>query len=203
MGTAEAGRKGNDPKLNKFGCYGTSIRLKSGRYLDLLHPMAVDFTFNDIAHGLAMICRFGGQCDQFYSVAEHSVHCASQAAKDGASTIEQAAVLMHDAAEAFVGDMVRPLKVEDAVYRKAEERMLHCIEAKYCIEFAGAAKLIKQIDNEMLIAERLALFTADGVKWPGEDSVRKLEVVFPCWSPSRAKSKFIERAKALRIGVDE
>lgn len=94
-----------------FGCVKNTIRVRSGLYFDLLDPQPDQFTLSDIAGALSKICRFGGQIDYFYSVAEHSVHCFDQADRDGASPAVCRLALFHDAAEAFIGDVVKPLKV--------------------------------------------------------------------------------------------
>ena len=78
--------------------------LQSGAWFDFLDPESSDFAIEDIAAGLSNICRYAGQCSGFYSVAEHSL-LVSEVAFDHAY-----AALMHDAAEAFIGDVTRPLK---------------------------------------------------------------------------------------------
>src|SRR5258708_39476115 len=83
---------------------GPTIMLHSGAWFDFCAPASSCFNIEDIAHGLANICRYAGQCKRFYSVAEHSI-LVSQTAKG----FEYEA-LLHDAAEAFVGDISRPLK---------------------------------------------------------------------------------------------
>ena len=117
-----------------FGCVKNTIRVRSGRYFDLLDPQPDQFTLADIAGALSKMCRFGGQIGRFYSVAEHSVLCAQQAAADGASIEVQAACLMHDAAEAFIGDVVKPLKVMLPQYHEVERRVELCIVRKYRLE---------------------------------------------------------------------
>ena len=94
-----------------FGCVNNTMRLRSGCYFDLADPKPEHFRFADIAGALAKTCRFGGQIEHFYSVAEHSVHCAAQGESDGLPLGTQAALLMHDAAEAFTGDIIKPLKI--------------------------------------------------------------------------------------------
>src|ERR1700710_1218663 len=77
---------------------GPTIMLNSGAVFDFLDPWSSEFTLEDIAHGLANICRYAGQCRSFYSVAEHSIHVSQTA------TGFEYEALMHDAAEAFLGD---------------------------------------------------------------------------------------------------
>lgn len=180
-----------------FGCVGAMIRLRSGRYLDLIDPDPAAIVVEDIAGPLARICRFGAQLpgNQWYSVAEHSVHCWRQAHKrwkagfPGEHPRFHLAVLLHDAAEAFIGDCVRPLKNLLSDYRAVESRIEAAIETRFEVSFADPR--IKQIDNAMLIAERRELFQDDGVVWHGEDAVPRLIVDFKRWGPAMAEREFV------------
>ena len=186
------------PAVKAFGCVENTIKLRSGRYLDLRNPQPDQFTFADIAGGLSKICRFGGQCQRFYSVAEHSYHCAIQATKDGLSISDQKGVLLHDAAEAFIGDVVKPLKIMLPDYSQIECLMEDCIANKFDIN--TPAHVIREIDMAMLIAERRRMFGADNVIWHGENEVRQLSVEFKCWSPGEAEEMFVYRAR--ECGID-
>lgn len=104
----------------------TRIMLASGALFDLLDPAASDFTLHDIAHGLGRVCRFGGQCARHYSVAEHSVHVSRLVPLD-----LKPAALLHDAAEAFIGDVVRPLKALLPEYAIVERRVEDAIAARF------------------------------------------------------------------------
>lgn len=188
----------NDP----FGCVKNTIRVRSGAYFDLLDPRPDQFTLADIAGGLSKMCRFGGQIDRFYSVAEHSVWCADTAYRDGAGVDVQRAALMHDAAEAFIGDVVKPLKIMLPQYHEVERRVEVCIVRKYGLAGTGDWPPVKEIDRAMLIAERRALFTADKVVWTGEQHVRRLNVTFSCWSPAEAEKAFLLAAHRLGITDD-
>lgn len=182
------------------GCVNSTIRLRSGSYFDLLNPQPEQFTLQDIAGALSKICRFGGQCPRFYSVAEHCVHCYRQAVKDDRSPNELAAILFHDSPEAFCGDVVKPLKLLLPEYSVIEKRVEDAIGAALGINFGVHAPAIREIDHAMLIAERRALFSADGVKWFGEDEVRQLKVDFWCWQPEVAEQIFISCASQIGKG---
>lgn len=182
-----------------FGCVNNTIRLLSGKYLDLANPKPDQFELIDIANALSKICRFGGQIKTFYSVAEHSMHCRLQAAYDGLMAREQLACLFHDAAEAFIGDMVKPLKIMIPKYAEVEASIEAAIGEKFGIDFALTRDVVREIDNAMLIAERNFLFSADKVEWTGEKQVRKLHPRpnFLCLEPAEASRQFIESATGL------
>lgn len=180
-----------------FGCVGNTIRLFSGGYLDLLDPDPETFTIRDIACGLSKICRFGGQIEQWYSVAEHSIWCAHQAADDRHGFDVQLACLMHDAAEAFVGDVVKPLKMLLPEYAEIERGMEAAIARKFGIDFDAHKEIIREIDHAMLIAERRKFFSVDHVQWAGESEVRELRHGFIGMPHRIASTEFIKSAERL------
>lgn len=184
---------------SSFGCVNNTIRLRSGRYFDLADPKPDQFTFGDIAGALSKICRFGGQIDSYYSVAEHSVLCSKVAADDGLPLDTQIAVLMHDAAEAFCGDMVKPLKVMLPHYREIEAAIETVVAEKFTIDFRREGHSIREIDHAMLIQERRCLFSADNVVWVGEKEVRQLAIIPNCWRPDHAEAAFVNRARMLGV----
>lgn len=188
--------------MKNFGCVNNTIKLNSGKYFDLANPSPEDFTFGDIAGALSKICRFGGQCKNFYSVAEHSWHCQQQADRDGLPLETQQAVLLHDAAEAFVGDVVKPLKIMLMGYHTIEYRVEKAIGEKFNIDFEREKEAVKKIDREMLIAERRRMFGGDSVKWTGEDEVRALSIDFRQWIPGTAEAYFVSAANAIGINVN-
>ena len=104
---------------------GPTIMLQSGAWFDFGAPASSNFTIEDIAHGLANICRYAGQCRKFYSVAEHSVLVSETAVG-----LEFDA-LLHDAAEAFMGDITRPLKQMLPEYKKIEKDVEEAILTKF------------------------------------------------------------------------
>ena len=187
-----------------FGVVGTTIRLRSGCYLDLVAPQPDQFTFSDIAGALSKLCRFGGQINSFYSVAEHSFHCAHLAMLDGHSVDVQRAVLMHDAAEAFIGDIVKPLKLQLPQVEAIERSIENVIAAKYgSLGFAAYESIIREIDQAMLIHERRQLFSGDEVTWAGKNETRKVpdKIALLRWDAPIAEACFIICGKTLGIEV--
>jgi hypothetical protein len=169
-----------------------TILLQSGAYLDLVDPDPDVITIQDVAHGLSHVCRFGGQCRTFYSVAEHSVHVSRLVppahALDG---------LLHDAAEAFIGDVVKPLKVVLPDYARIERHMEAVIFEKFLGRPWIAHDEVKKADLTMLATEQRHLMARDGVTWKTTEGRTPTAMHLPCWGPAPAKLMFLERYQEL------
>src|SRR5438552_3035736 len=107
------------------------IQTFTGKKFFPLEPNADDICIEDIAHSLSMQCRFNGHSKQFYSVAQHSVLIASWWFGDYPKLAKYA--LLHDASEAYLSDIPRPLKQlpEFEFYKKAEQLLQDLIYAKF------------------------------------------------------------------------
>lgn len=191
-----------------FGCNGNTIRLRSGRYFDLADPRPEQFTMRDIAGALSKICRFGGQINDFYSVAEHCVNCAAVAKRDGQSLEVQQWALLHDAAEAFTGDIVKPLKIMLTDFSAIENAIEDAILKKFGIDtkdilWTDVLDVVREIDNAMLICEKRQLFTRDETPWAGEGEVRELSVKVKRWMPPQAEAEFLDRCGMIELPVME
>ena len=125
-------------------------------------PLAPDVNqihIEDIAHALSLMCRANGHIVRFYSVAQHSINCANEAKARGLSARIQIACLLHDASEAYLSDITRPVKSHLPNYREIEK----CLQDAIFGKFLGApltdeeAVLIEQIDGDMLVCEFNAL----------------------------------------------
>jgi len=171
---------------------GPTILLQSGTYFDLLDPANSPFTIEDIAHGLSMTCRFAGQCRQFYSVAEHSWHTSRLVAPEF-----QLRALMHDAAEAFIGDVTRPLKSILPEYKAIERN----VEAAVMDRFATGdwnVPEVKQADLLMLHAEQAELMPQHPDRWTTSEGFGDERIVnFRLWSPVEAREAFLLRYAQL------
>jgi hypothetical protein len=151
------------------------------------------FTLNAIARGLANTCRFGGQCHRFYSVAEHSIWVSRIVEPE-----HKLAALFHDAAEAFIGDIPKPLKVLLLDYQAIEKR----IEAVMFPALGLPVKMapeIKHADRVMLATEQRALMkNHDEWKWTRDTT--PLDFELRCWGPKTAYVEFL--AYALHLGFE-
>lgn len=170
---------------------GPTILTRGGSYFDLLDPHGSRIEIEDIAHALSNLCRFTGHTHMFYSVAEHSWWCSMIVSRSDAL-----AALMHDAAEAFVGDVSRPLKSLIPDFRRIE----HVVQSAICARFGLSLELpatVKEADLLMLASEQLHCMRSSD-RWPGLDGVRPM-VVPHCWSPEVAREKFLERFAELYV----
>jgi len=109
---------------------------------------------DDIAHGLSMTCRFGGQCPAFYSVAQHSVIVSHQVHPE-----YQLAALLHDASEAYIGDMPSPFKRSMPDYRRIEHSIMLAIESHFNLRDTQY-DLIQEADRNVLHSEAIFFFGA-------------------------------------------
>lgn len=148
------------------------IETYSGRYLDLENPDPNVIGLEDIAHGLAYTCRYSGQCAEFYSIAQHAVMCSRYLEKHGQSIDVQLAGLHHDDAEAFLGDVVRPLKtLLQPQYGELSDRMDIAIAECFGNRWpADALKIpeVKTADNWALMVEAWRLLPSKGKNWGGQ-----------------------------------
>ncbi len=122
-------------------------------------PRSRDIVLEDIVHATSQICRFGGHCKRPYSVLEHSVLVSAVVAPEHALQ-----GLAHDFTEAYVGDMVRPLKSSVAGYAEIEDQHWSAI----CLALGVAYHLhptVKQADNNVLLAEKEALLAPCKHTW--------------------------------------
>lgn len=136
----------NDPhKHNWVG----SIETHSGIKFDIENPTPEMVSLEDISWSLSMTCRYNGQIPSFYSVAEHSCLVADWLATNGHEHLAFAG-LMHDAAEAYIGDIVRPMKLipEFAVIYNEFERLVEtAIGEKFNVDLYPIDPIVKEADK--------------------------------------------------------
>ena len=133
----------------------SDIATFSGKMFDPLNPVADGIVIEDIAHALSLMCRANGHFKTFYSVAQHSVNCAQEAAAREYSKRVQLACLLHDASEAYLSDITRPVKEKLTQYQQAEEKLQNMIYGKWILPQLTAEECmqVKQVDDTILYCE--------------------------------------------------
>ena len=124
---------------------------------DPLHPDPETVNKYDIAHALSLLCRAGGHFAHFYSVAQHSVNCAKEAAARGETRRVILACLLHDASEAYLADITRPVKAHLQRYLEIEENLQNTIFRKWLSPALSEDELaaVREIDDTLLYHEFL------------------------------------------------
>jgi uncharacterized protein len=186
-------------------------RMLSGRRLDLLDPSALDVEIEDIAHGLARVARWNGQTKgaHIFSVAQHAllVEALARAKTPRLDAQGRLAVLLHDAPEYVIGDMISPFKaVIGDSYKAVEHRLLAAIH----LRFGLPPKLPEPLQNLIKTADRAAAFleathlagfeTAEARKFfgppPKFSAAIERDYLTP-WSAGTAEARFRERVEKL------
>ena len=166
----------------------------TGRQFYPTSPLPDDVDPADIAHALSLICRYGGHARRFYSVAEHCVLMSYAVPAEHAL-----AALLHDATEAYVGDVVRPLKRQLDGYADIEARVAVAIARRFGLTGPGWAWMpppVVEADNRILLDERAALFGHAPASW-NIDHLEPLGVTLGCWAPEMAEWRYANRLTEL------
>lgn len=164
----------------------------TGKYFDFINPHNNEFDIHDIAHALSNVCRFAGHTREFYSVAQHSVlvtrYVMRHAAPNDIIEFGRSA-LLHDAAEAYLGDITRPLKQLLPEYKVIEQR----VEAALCEAFGIALPLniVKHADLVLLATEQRDLMPPHSDEWQLIAGIEPLPEVINPWYPEKAFREFM------------
>ena len=128
------------------------IATYTGIHMVPTDPKIEDFRIEDIAHALSLICRGNGQVQSFWSVGEHCIACAKEAAARGLPDRLVLACLLHDAAECYLSDVPRPFKKKLPAYQEAEDRILSLVYQRFLgLELTEEeAAVLKGIDDDLL-----------------------------------------------------
>ena len=163
--------------------------MHSGRLVDVFNVKDEDIDIETIAHQLSMLCRFNGAVREFYSVAEHCVHLSYQVAPEYA-----AHALLHDASEAYFGDLVWPLK------RTGHFEYFRDKEALLMIKIYAHFGLAPGEPVEVYTKDKEAAFHEGSALVPGFKPRQARPTLYPCWSPAVAREKYLARFKELFNG---
>ena len=183
------------------------IQTRSGMKFQTLDPLPSSLRIEDIAYALSNVARFGGHakrgaCGCPYTVAEHAVR-VSERAESLAEPTRKARValagLLHDCAEAYIGDIAKPHRMTPmgAGYRDLEDRILLAAEERWWLEGCLVDKPVEvaQADREMMSTERRDLMVV--VPWEWEDLPPPLPEIIEPWTHEQAERRFMERYRQL------
>lgn len=140
---------------------------QSGVHVTPLDPQAEQILIEDVAHALSHLCRANGHTKYFYSVGQHCINCAIEAKARGYSKKMQLTALLHDASEAYMADLIRPVKQFMPEYSVYEDKLLAVILNKYGLD-AKLPMEIKEIDDAMLYMEFKTLANAELAHYKAE-----------------------------------
>lgn len=169
------------------------ILTASGNYFNFIKPADNVILVTDIAHALAHVCRFAGHTREFYSVAQHSVLASLIVPPEDAM-----AALFHDATEAYIGDVARPLKQLLPDYQAIEERLHGDIFAKLGLP-AELPPSVKHADLVMLATEQRDLMPHHDDEWTLIAGIDPLPDRIEPLSPWVACTMFLDRYRQLAI----
>ena len=176
---------------------GDWIQTFSGRKFWPIDPRAEDICIEDIAHALSLLCRFAGHCRLFYSVAQHC--CLGVIfGKDMLCTRRNKLnFLLHDASEAYLVDLPRPLKRSGQfgeLYKKYEGKLEVEIAMKFNLDWP-MLPVVREVDTMMLYTERRDLLSLPPEMWL--DEVIPFEDSIVPWTSSKAEETFLNLFEAL------
>lgn len=170
---------------------GNWMQTFSGRQFWPLDPRPEEVFIEDIAHGLSNCCRYAGQCERFYSVAEHSVLCSMVVPAEDAL-----AALLHDAPEAYIHDITRPVKRYLTGYAEIQDEVWACIAQRFGLAF-DLPESVKVADNAVLLAEGAQIMKPHPADWSVPGVAADVKVCGHL--PEKAKAIFMHRFRELTL----
>jgi uncharacterized protein len=169
---------------------GDWIQTSSGRMFWPMDPRAEDVCIEDIAHALALLCRYGGHCLRFYSVAEHCVLLSRYAPPE-----HKLWALMHDASEAYLVDVPRPIKYALGGYREAEKSIMGVICDKFGL---SPSPEVDALDTAILMDERTQNMATAPQRWCTDG--KPLGIMLKFWDPVTAELEFLRQFHMIKRG---
>jgi len=178
------------------------IQTFTGKEFHFLRPTADMVDIRDVAHSLALKCRFNGHCKRFYSVAEHCCILSDyviNVLKLGPR--EALHILMHDAAETYTPDMPSPMKHVLWCFQRLERIIEFVVMPALGVPVLLPAHL-KKLDHDIIVDEKQELMNTSVSMWEGYEDTQPLGISFPEWGPEEAEAEFMKRYEKLTRMID-
>lgn len=173
---------------------------RSGRKFNFLDPESHNYQASDIAHHLSNVCRYGGASKFHFSVAQHSVLMAEAGYAMSRDPILALDCLIHDASEAYIGDMKKPMKMQLPKFEEIEGRIdrairKHFNKHKILVPYEQTPEC-KYLDGAMFLAEWPVLMGhEDAQGW--YPHIEPLDVAIEPWSPEFAAQRYIDVMRTM------
>lgn len=169
---------------------GDWLQTFTGRPFWPMDPRPDDIHIEDIAHALSNLCRFGGHCRTFYSVAQHSVLVSKALPPE-----YKRWGLLHDASEAYICDVPRPLKYHLLNYLSIETKVMMAVAIRFGLP-ALIPAAVKEVDDAMLVTEVEQLMETSQRPWE-KKWTSPLGIIIDPWSAEFSKQMFLEQFETL------
>lgn len=168
------------------------IETFTGKKVFFEDPSPNSICIEDIAHSLSMQCRYNGHCLRFASVAEH---CVLLCENFGWGNEDAYALLMHDASEAYLSDLPRPVKYTLPSYRELEAKFDAVIAKKFNVTNMHS-DAVRNWDQRIILDERAQNMSKSGNDWQTGDAT-PLGIALKFWDPAQAEGRFLQNFHRL------
>lgn len=176
------------------------IETYTGRAFYPLHPEAAALSIIDIAHGLSNQGRYSGHTAFFYPVAQHCSLLASYVANHGGTALDALQMLMHDAPEAYLVDVPRPVKQHMPQYREWDHEINKVIRSWMGWDGISIPSWQDELDSRIIVDERAQLMSRSGNDWGHK--LEPLGINIEPWSPEEAERTFLTQYAAYSNALD-
>lgn len=161
----------------------------NGELIDIFNLKEEDISINDIILALPNICRFGGRIQKHYSVAQHAVELARWLKKQGKDHLVPCA-LLHDACEAYIGDVIYPIKIQMPQFLELEDEITNLVYKKYGVD-PSLHKEFDPYDKGIVINEMKAIGIYEREGYLAAHATELDNLNIEVWTIDKARTHYI------------
>ena len=178
---------------------GTWVQVTEGRVFYPTDPQPREVYLKDIAQALSRQVRYNGLSDYFISVGQHSCQAAWMAEMEGYNAKVQLAMLMHDAPETIIGDLIRPVKIQVPIFSVIEGKIMYAMNLGLDLPIIDH-KLMKYFDNLCLAWEKRDMYPS-ALEWPMVPDVPFYCPKMTTWPMEYTERRFTKLFEYLRLEI--